>query len=86
MAYYSKIQDWLRNFKREDLNDSSFLFGSSQEIIASLKKVEAAGIDEVALYFNHGLKPHKLVMNQMDKFMKEVAPAFAQTRVAAAVK
>jgi alkanesulfonate monooxygenase SsuD/methylene tetrahydromethanopterin reductase-like flavin-dependent oxidoreductase (luciferase family) len=86
MAYYSKVQDWLRTFKREDLNDSSFLFGSSQEIVASLKKVEAAGIDEVALYFNHGLKPHSLVMKQMDKFMKEIAPAFSQTRVAAAAK
>jgi alkanesulfonate monooxygenase SsuD/methylene tetrahydromethanopterin reductase-like flavin-dependent oxidoreductase (luciferase family) len=87
MAYYSKIQDWLKNFKREELNDTAYLFGSPQDIIASLKKVEAAGIDEVVLYFNHGRKPHALVMKQMDKFMKEIAPAFAQgARVAAAVK
>jgi alkanesulfonate monooxygenase SsuD/methylene tetrahydromethanopterin reductase-like flavin-dependent oxidoreductase (luciferase family) len=86
MAYYVKIHEWLRNFKREELNDTAYLFGSPQEIIASLKKVEAAGIDEVVLYFNHGRKPHALVMKQMDKFMKEIAPAFTQMRVAAVAK
>ncbi|MFM9967525.1 MAG: hypothetical protein ACKVQK_03845, partial [Burkholderiales bacterium] len=77
MAYYAKIVDWLQNFKREDLNESSFLLGSPGQIIESLKRVEAAGIDEVALYFNHGLKPHQMVMEQMDRFMNDVAPAFA---------
>jgi len=84
MAYYGKIQGWLQNFQRDELNDSSFLLGSPQQIIESLKKVEAAGIDEVVLYFNHGLKPHKVVMQQMDRFMKDVAPAFKMHTTAAA--
>ena len=76
MAYYGKIQRWLRSFQREELNDTSFLLGSPEEIVASLKKVEAGGIDEVVLYFNHGIKPHALVMEQMERFMAEIAPAF----------
>jgi hypothetical protein len=41
-----------------------------------LKKVEAAGFDEVILYFNVGLKPHNQVKDEMARFMTEVAPAF----------
>ncbi len=28
------------------------------------------------LYFNVGLKPHSQVKEEMDRFMREVAPAF----------
>jgi hypothetical protein len=28
------------------------------------------------LYFNGGLKPHAQVKEEMDRFMREVAPAF----------
>jgi hypothetical protein len=49
-------------------------------ITDTLKKVEAAGFDEVILYFNVGLKPHNRVKEEMDRFMHEVAPAFATTR------
>jgi len=47
--------------------------------------VEAAGISEVIIYFNYGLKPHAQVLEQMDRFMAEVAPAFhgSHTRVRA---
>jgi hypothetical protein len=45
-----------------------------------LKKVEAAGFDEVILYFNVGLKPHNQVKEEMARFMSEVAPAFAGAR------
>jgi hypothetical protein len=38
--------------------------------------VEAAGFAEVILYFNVGLKPHAQVKDEMDRFMREVAPAF----------
>ena len=38
---------------------------------------EAAGIEEVILYFNVGGKPHAQVLEQMDRFMASVAPAFA---------
>ena len=42
----------------------------------TLKKVEAAGFSEVILYFNVGMKPHAQVKDEMDRFMREVAPAF----------
>ena len=35
-----------------------------------------AGISEVILYFNYGLKPHAQVKEQMARFMEEIAPAF----------
>ena len=76
MQYMLKIVETLKNMKKEDLSDKSILIGSPQKIIDSLKKVEAAGIDEVILYFNVGLKPHAMVKEQMDRFMREIAPAF----------
>jgi hypothetical protein len=33
-------------------------------------------VAEVILYFNYGQKPHVLVKEQMDRFMREVAPHF----------
>jgi hypothetical protein len=52
------------------------LLGNSERITEVLKKVEAAGFDEVILYFNVGIKPHNQVKEEMDRFMREVAPAF----------
>ena len=56
------------------------LLGSSARIIDTLKKVAAAGLSEVILYFNVGLKPHNQVKDEMARFMSEVAPAFAGVR------
>jgi hypothetical protein len=52
------------------------LLGSAAYITDTLKQVEAAGFDEVILYFNVGLKPHAQVKDEMARFMAEVAPAF----------
>ena len=52
------------------------LVGSTDKIIEDLKQVEAAGISEVILYFNYGLKPHAMVKEQMQRFMTDIAPAF----------
>ncbi len=86
MQYMKKIHEALAVMKPESLDEGSILLGSPQQIVDSLKRVEAAGIDEVILYFNHGLKPHSLVMEQMDRFMAEIAPAFAGTKITAAAK
>ena len=53
-------------------------------IVEILKKVEAAGFDEVILYFNVGLKPHNQVKDEMARFMADVAPAFGSVRKEAA--
>jgi alkanesulfonate monooxygenase SsuD/methylene tetrahydromethanopterin reductase-like flavin-dependent oxidoreductase (luciferase family) len=76
MQYFMKIVDILKNMKKEDLSDKSILLGSPQKVVDTLKRVEAAGIDEVILYFNVGNKPNGLVQDQMHRFMREIAPQF----------
>ena len=75
--YFIGMVERLRNVRPEDLTENSVLLGSPDQITATLKKVEAAGFDEVILYFNVGLKPHPQVKDEMARFMAEVAPAFA---------
>ena len=76
MLYFNKIVDTLKGMKKENLTDRSILLGTPAQIIETLRKVEAAGISEVILYFNVGAKPHTMVLEQMDKFMATIAPAF----------
>jgi alkanesulfonate monooxygenase SsuD/methylene tetrahydromethanopterin reductase-like flavin-dependent oxidoreductase (luciferase family) len=75
--YFVGMVERLRNVRPEDLGENSVLLGTSEQIVDSLKKVEAAGFDEVILYFNVGLKAHAEVKDEMARFMAEVAPAFA---------
>ena len=53
------------------------LLGTPAHITGTLKKVEAAGFDEVILYVNVGLKPHPQVKDEMARFAAEIMPAFA---------
>ena len=76
MQYFMKIVEILKGMRKEDLSDKSILMGPPAKIAETLKRVEAAGIEEVILYFNVGNKPHDLVKDQMAKFMAEIAPAF----------
>jgi alkanesulfonate monooxygenase SsuD/methylene tetrahydromethanopterin reductase-like flavin-dependent oxidoreductase (luciferase family) len=76
----------LRNVRPEDLTENSVLLGSPAQITSTLKKVEAAGFDEVILYFNVGLKPHNQVKEEMARFASEVAPAFAGGQTARPAK
>lgn len=76
MQYFHKINEILAGMRKETLSDKSILLGTPAQIIETLKRVEAAGIEEVILYFNVGAKPHNMVLQQMDKFMSSVAPAF----------
>jgi len=75
--YFIAMVDRLRNARPADLTENSVLLGSPAQITETLKKVEAAGFDEVILYFNVGLKPHAQVRDEMARFTAEVAPAFA---------
>ena len=76
MLYFNKIVDILSGLRKEDIGDKSILLGTPAQIIETLRKVEAAGIEEVILYFSVGGKPHATVMDQMDRFMRTIAPAF----------
>ncbi len=84
LQYFIKMHENLSKMRAADLTDKSVLLGSPAQIIDTLKRVEAAGIEEVILYFNVGRKPHGMVKDQMAKFMAEIAPAFdGQHRAAA---
>jgi hypothetical protein len=74
--YFIEMVERLHKVQPEDLTENSVLLGSAARITETLKKVEAAGFDEVILYFNVGLKPHAQVKDEMARFMSEVAPAF----------
>jgi alkanesulfonate monooxygenase SsuD/methylene tetrahydromethanopterin reductase-like flavin-dependent oxidoreductase (luciferase family) len=74
--YFIDMVERLRNVRPEDLGENSVLLGSPAQMTDTLKNVEAAGIAEVILYFNVGLKPHGQVKDEMARFMAEVAPAF----------
>ncbi len=82
--YFVDMVERLHKVRPEDLTENSVLLGSPARIADTLKKVEAAGFDEVILYVNVGLKPHNQVKDEMARFMAEVAPAFAGERKEAA--
>ena len=75
--YFVEIVELLRAMKPEKLTSRSVLVGPPERIVEDLKAVEAAGIAEVILYFNYGLKPNAMVQEQMQRFMEQVAPHFA---------
>jgi alkanesulfonate monooxygenase SsuD/methylene tetrahydromethanopterin reductase-like flavin-dependent oxidoreductase (luciferase family) len=77
MQYFKKIGERLNDAKTSDFDDNSLLYGSSKQIVDTLKRVEAAGLDEVVLYFNFGNRPDAFVREQMHRFMDDIAPAFA---------
>ena len=83
--YFVGMVELLRSVRPEDLTENSVLLGSAAQITDTLKEVEAAGFDEIILYFNVGLKPHSQVKDEMARFMDEVAPAFAETLASVSV-
>ena len=82
--YFLDIVERVRNVKPEHLSSNSVLIGNSAQIIDALKRVEEAGVEEVILYFNVGMKDHLQVKDEMARFMAEVAPHFDGAHKAAA--
>ncbi|MGH7042577.1 MAG: LLM class flavin-dependent oxidoreductase [Acetobacteraceae bacterium] len=72
---------WLKQVLAEDLTDNAVLLGNAARITSVLKQVEAAGFDEVILYFNVGLKPYVMALDEMGRFAVQVAPAGRQMTV-----
>ncbi len=75
--YFIDMVAKLKQARAADLTDNAVLLGGDAHITDVLKRVEAAGFDEVILYFNVGLKPHAMVLDEMGRFAQQVAPAFA---------
>ena len=76
--YTLDMMDRLSKARPEDLSSNSVLVGNSAQILETLKKVEAAGVSEVILYFNVGMKDHRQTKDEMARFMAEVAPHFGR--------
>jgi alkanesulfonate monooxygenase SsuD/methylene tetrahydromethanopterin reductase-like flavin-dependent oxidoreductase (luciferase family) len=74
--YFVEIVERITNVRPEDLSENAVLLGSPAQIVDTLKKAEAAGVAEIILYVNVGLKPHAQVRDEMARFMAEVAPCF----------
>jgi alkanesulfonate monooxygenase SsuD/methylene tetrahydromethanopterin reductase-like flavin-dependent oxidoreductase (luciferase family) len=74
--YFAEIVDRITNVRPQDLSDNAVLLGTPRQIVDTLKKAEAAGVAEIILYVNVGLKPHAQVREEMARFMSEVAPHF----------
>ena len=74
--YFVDMVDNMRAMKPEMLTDKSVLLGTPQQIIDTVAKADQAGFSEIILYFNLGLKPHNQVLDEMQRFMEEVAPTF----------
>ena len=74
--YFVAMVERLQTVRPEDLTENAVLLGTPSRMTDVLKRVEAAGFDEVILYFNVGLKPHALVKDEMARFATDVAPAF----------
>ena len=74
--YFIEMVQRLKDIQAKDLSTNSVLIGTSAHITSVLKGVEAAGYDEVILYFNVGKKDHQQTKDEMARFMAEVAPHF----------
>ena len=74
--YFVDMVDNMKAMKPELLTDKSVLLGTPQQIIDTIAKADEAGFSEIILYFNLGLKPHGQVLDEMQRFMEDVAPAF----------
>lgn len=86
LAYFLEIVRLINEMRAEDLTSKSVLVGSPAKIIDDLKTVEASGISEVILYFNYGMKPNDMVKDQMRRFMRDIASAFASEAITGGIR
>jgi alkanesulfonate monooxygenase SsuD/methylene tetrahydromethanopterin reductase-like flavin-dependent oxidoreductase (luciferase family) len=76
IAYFADIVERLQKMKPEDFGERSVVTGDPETCISVLKKCEAAGIEEVILYFNFGHLNHQDTLKSMERFAREVMPSF----------
>ena len=77
IAYFVEIAEKIRAMKSEDMGERSIVTGDPEVCIATLKKCQEAGIEEVILYFNFGGLDHKDTLKSMERFARDVMPHFA---------
>ncbi len=76
IRYFVDIVHRLKNMKTTDLGEKSIIVGDAEHCVKVLKQCEAAGIEEVILYFNFGGLEHKETMKSMERVAKQVLPHF----------
>jgi alkanesulfonate monooxygenase SsuD/methylene tetrahydromethanopterin reductase-like flavin-dependent oxidoreductase (luciferase family) len=79
IAYFADIVKRIQAMEPQQLRERSIVTGPPEYCIEHLKKVEAAGLDEVICYFNYGGFSHERTLAQMERFAREVLPAFSPT-------
>ena len=77
IRYFVDIVERMQTMTPEDLGDRSIITGSPEDCIRVLKDCEAAGIEEVILYFGFGGWDHSETMKSMERVAKELSPHFA---------
>jgi alkanesulfonate monooxygenase SsuD/methylene tetrahydromethanopterin reductase-like flavin-dependent oxidoreductase (luciferase family) len=75
-AYFGEIARRNATSTAETLGEDMIITGSPAQVVEQLKRVEAAGIDEVICYFNYGALSHADTLAHMERFAAEVLPAF----------
>jgi alkanesulfonate monooxygenase SsuD/methylene tetrahydromethanopterin reductase-like flavin-dependent oxidoreductase (luciferase family) len=79
IAYFVDIVERLRAMTPDGLGERSIVTGNLEQCLKILKSVEAAGIEEVILYFNFGGYSHTDTVQMMERFAKEIMPYFNYT-------
>jgi alkanesulfonate monooxygenase SsuD/methylene tetrahydromethanopterin reductase-like flavin-dependent oxidoreductase (luciferase family) len=76
IRYFVDIVERMRSMTTNDLGERSIITGSPEDCIKVLKDCEAAGIEEVILYFGFGGWGHPDTMTSMERVAKEILPYF----------
>ncbi|WP_026961418.1 LLM class flavin-dependent oxidoreductase [Alicyclobacillus herbarius] len=76
IRYFVDIVDRLNRLTTEDLSEQTIIVGDAEYCVEALKKVEAAGVEEVILYFDFGGLSHAETLKSMERFAKFVLPHF----------
>ena len=76
IRYFVDIVERMQAMTTEDLGERSVITGSPEDCIKVLRDCEAAGIEEVILYFGFGGWGHADTLRSMDRVAKELAPHF----------
>jgi hypothetical protein len=76
IAYFVDLVERLKTMTPEQFGARSIVTGNVEQCVATLKQVEAAGIEEVILYFNFGGYSHADTRRMMERFAREVMPHF----------
>src|SRR2546427_555757 len=83
LQYFKEIVDRIHAMTPDQVGERSIVTGGRDDVVAQLKRVEAAGIDEVIMYFSFGAYPHGNVLAMMERVAKEDLPDFREALAAA---